>query len=122
MFIINMNKKRVLIATAIGLLCGFFCAYGTVWLAEKGELGFELTAGILAATIYNRVLMGFVIGIADGINMHPVIRGAVLGAVVGFAMSVIPVLDMGLMNGLNLMAFSVVYGVVIDIVATKFSK
>ena len=67
-----MNTKRILIATAIGLLCGLFCAYGASMIPEVAA---TLTTGMYVATVYNRVLIGFVIGIADGITLHPAARG-----------------------------------------------
>jgi len=117
-----MNTKRILIATIIGLLAGLFCAYGTIWMADKGELGFPLTAGVLAVIIYNRTLLGFVVGIADGIKLHPVLRGALLGMGVGMAMSIMSIADGDVMGGLGLMPFSIAYGIVADVVATKYGK
>lgn len=70
-----MNGKRIVIATVIGLLCGLFCAYGT---AKMEDPGFVITTGLLAAIVYNRVLIGVVIGIADDIKLHPVLRGALI--------------------------------------------
>jgi len=116
-----MNIKRVIIATAIGLLTGLFCAYGTVMLADKGELGFVLTTGILASIIYNRVLIGFVVGIADNIEIHTILRGAIIGAVISMAMSIMSLIDGDVIGGLTIIGFGVVYGIIADVVATKFS-
>ncbi len=113
-----MNTKRVLIATAIGLLCGLFCAYGTATMENPG---FVITTGILASTVYNRMLIGFVVGISDGIKLHPVIRGAIIGAGITMAMSIIPIVDGNAVGGLVFIGFGVVYGIIADVVATKFS-
>jgi hypothetical protein len=32
----EMNIKRVVIATVVGLVCGLFCAHGTMMMAERG--------------------------------------------------------------------------------------
>jgi len=117
-----MNRKRILIATFIGLLCGFFCAYGTVMMDESSDAKFQVSAGILASIIYNRVLIGFFIGIADNIKLHPVPRGALIGAIISMALSIIPIVDGDLAGGLVLIAFGVVYGIIADVAATKFSK
>ncbi|MCW3135047.1 MAG: hypothetical protein N2V78_12070 [Methanophagales archaeon] len=106
-----MNTKRVVIATIIGTLCGLFCAYGTV-LKFPGQFGILM----LAAIVYNRALIGFVIGIADTIKVYSVIRGAILGAVVSTAMAI----PAG-MGGLTLMAFGIAYGAITDIIATKLA-
>ncbi|MDI6730693.1 MAG: hypothetical protein QMD06_04045 [Candidatus Altarchaeum sp.] len=113
-----MNTKRVLIATVIGLLCGLFCAYGTVSMENHS---FVITTGILASIVYNRILIGFVVGISDGIKLHPVIRGAIIGAGITMAMSIISIVDGDVIEGLVLILFGVVYGIIADVVATKFS-
>ncbi|MCK5699465.1 MAG: hypothetical protein KAH93_06445 [Candidatus Aenigmarchaeota archaeon] len=107
-----MNTRRVTMATLLGILCGLFCAYGTV-LKFPGQ--FEIP--ILASLVYGRALLGFVIGIADNIKMHFVPRGALLGAIVSAAIA-IPAGS----GGLVLMAFGIVYGIIIDTIATKVSK
>ena len=114
-----MNTKRVLIATAIGFLAGLFCAYGTMNLEDPN---FAVTTGLLASIVYNRVLIGFVIGIADNIKLHPVLRGALIGAGITIAMSIIPILDGDVMGGLILIGFGIIYGIIADVVATRFSK
>ena len=107
-----MNTKRVIIATVIGGLCGIFCAYGAVW-KYPGRFGML----ILASIIYNRALLGFVIGIADNIKVHPIAKGAILGAIVSIAMAI----PLGISGGLTLVAFGIVYGIITDFVATKLS-
>ena len=107
-----MNAKRIIIATAIGLLCGIFCASGAAW---KYPGQFEML--ILASIVYNRVLLGFVIGIADHIKAHPILRGSILGAIVSIAIGI----PSGLSGGLTLVAFGIVYGTIADFVATRWS-
>lgn len=107
-----MNIKRIIIAMAIGMLCGIFCAYGTIW-KYPGQFGMP----ILASIVYNRALMGFVIGIADNIKVHPIVRGAVLGAIVSIAIGI----PSGISGVLTLTAFGIVYGIITDLVATKLS-
>ncbi len=79
-----MDTKRVLISAVLGLLFGGICAYGSV-----GHIPSELPmAPILASIFYNRVLLGFVIGIANSIEISPALRGAVLGIVVSAAIAI----------------------------------
>ena len=115
-----MNAKRILIATTIGLLCGLFCASGTLRIAEsRPEL--VITTGFLALIVYNRILIGLFVGLGDNIPLHPVIRGVVIGALISMAMAIMPMIDMGITDGLTLIAFGVVYGVIADVIATRFS-
>ena len=115
-----MNSKRIAIATTIGFLSGLFCAYGTIYFAESiPEL--VITTGLLALIVYNRILIGLFIGIGDNIPLHPVIRGALLGATISLAMAIMPMIDKGIIDGVTLIAFGIVYGIIADFVATKFS-
>lgn len=107
-----MNTKRIIIAMAIGVVCGIFCAYGAVW-KYPGQFGTLMVASI----IYNRALLGFVIGLADNIKAHPIVRGAILGAIVSMAMAI----PSGISGVLTLAAFGIVYGIITDFVATKLS-
>ncbi|HDS44922.1 MAG TPA: hypothetical protein ENN68_02300 [Methanomicrobia archaeon] len=114
-----MNGRRVLIATVIGLLCGLFCAYGTVMMDDPT---FMVTTGVLAAIVYNRVLIGFVVGIGDGLKLHPVLRGALFGAVITMALSISPIVDGAAIGGLTLIGFGIVYGILADLIATWATK
>jgi Na+/H+-dicarboxylate symporter len=82
-----MNTKRVLIAAIIGLICGLFCAHRTMMMAKKGEATFPVTAGILASIVYNRLLIGLVVGIVDNIRLHSVLRGGLIGTIITMAWS-----------------------------------
>ena len=113
-----MNGKRKAIATVIGLLTGLFCAYGTSTMEDPS---FVVTTGLLALIVYNRILIGLFIGVGDNIPLHPVIRGALIGALLSLAMAIMPMIDIGLTDGLTLIGFGVVYGIIADVVATKFS-
>ncbi len=106
----NISAKRVIIATVLGVICGLFCMYGTM-MKFPGQ--FE--TAILLSIVYNRALIGFVIGLAGDIKMHPATRGAVLGTIVGTAMAI----SAGMDSLLILTLFSIAYGIIIDVVTTK---
>ena len=113
-----MNTRRIVIATIIGALCGVFCAYG---MANMEDPTFPLTTGLLASTFYNRLLIGLFVGLGDNIRLHPVLRGGLIGAIITIAMSIYPIADGQPMGGIILLAFGVVYGIIADVVATRFS-
>ncbi|MFC2154392.1 hypothetical protein ACFLRC_02790 [Candidatus Altiarchaeota archaeon] len=117
-----MNVKRIVIATVVGFLFGLFCVSGMVYMGDEIDIGVPITAGLIASTLYNRVLIGFVVGIADGIPLRPLYRGALIGIVVGTGISIFPLVDGMVSNGLMLYSFHIVYGIIADVVATKFSK
>lgn len=115
-----MNRKRVIIATIIGALCGIFCS-GSI--ATTPNPGFPLTLGLLIGSFfYNRVLIGLVVGIADNINLHPVLRGGLIGAIITLTISLIPIIDGQPYGGILLLVFGIIYGIIADVIATRFSK
>ncbi len=103
-----MLVKRLIIATILGILCGIFCMYGTITKFPE----FAADTLFLIGIVYNRTLIGIVIGIADNIDLHPALRGAVIGVVVSMAMAI---LDAAWI----LLGFGLVYGVLIDVVTSK---
>jgi hypothetical protein len=102
-----MNVKRLVIATILGILCGLFCMYGAM-TKFPGEFDTLALIGI----VYNRALIGIVIGIADNIDLHPALRGAIIGVVVSMAMAIFDAAWI-------VVGFGLVYGVLIDVVTTK---
>ncbi len=104
-----MNVKRLVIATILGILCGLFCMYGAM-TKFPGEFDTLALIGI----VYNRALIGIVIGTSDNIDLHPALRGAVIGVVVSMAMAIF-----GGDGALIVLAFGLVYGVLIDVVTSK---
>lgn len=111
-FVGHINTRRIKFSLALGVVAGAICLYGTMT-----SIPGVLTIPILATIFYDRVLLGFVVGIADGLKIHPLIRGAIIGAVVSLLIAI----PSGVIGGALLMSGGVVYGIVIDLVATKFS-
>ena len=105
-----MLVKRLIIATILGILCGLFCMYGTISKFPE----FAADTLFLVGIVYNRALIGVVIGIADNIDIHPALRGAVIGVVVSMAMAIFSTEGM-----LALLGFGLVYGVLIDVVTSR---
>lgn len=111
-FVGYINTRRIKSSLALGVVAGAICLYGTMT-----SIPGVLTIPILSTIFYDRVLLGFVVGIADGLKIHPLIRGAIIGAVVSLLIAI----PSGVIGGALLMSGGVVYGIVIDLVATKFS-
>jgi len=84
--------------------------YGTITKFPE----FAADTLFLIGIVYNRALIGVVIGIADNIDLHPAMRGAVIGVVVSMAMAIFSSEGM-----LALLGFGLVYGVLIDVVTSR---
>lgn len=115
-----MDWKRILAASAVGVLSGVFCVAGTI--SMKDQFSFEVTNGVLASTFYNRFLIGFVVGIADRIGLKPYLRGPLLGALVGLGLAAYPLFDSDIGGAVVLLTFSAAYGLLADIIASRFSQ
>lgn len=112
-----MNIKRLIIAVIIASLFGLFCAYGTSMIEIKG---FEITLPYLLTVFYARLLIGFFVGIADNINpLQTKYKNAILrGAIFGLITSIVIAFYGG---GEIFIAFGIIYGIITDVIATKFS-
>jgi len=53
---------------------------------------------------------------------HPIIRGALAGIIVNFALGINPLLDGEPMGAVILVGAGLIYGVIIDLMATWLSK
>lgn len=108
-------KKRIVISIITGSLLGILCIIGAG--VRMGFVGNEV---FLAATWFNRFMMGAVIGLAGGLKItksyNPLIRGGLLGLMVTFSLYIST-------NFIDTPGFiaGIIYGVIIDAVATKYA-
>ncbi|HNR43973.1 MAG TPA: hypothetical protein PLI06_08575 [Methanofastidiosum sp.] len=111
-----INNKRILIGLLTGAILGVFCIIGV-----GARIGYENYI-FLIGMWYNRVVMGLLIGLADNIQItkghkNVLLRGALLGLIVSSAIFIstefrdVPSFFAG-----------IVYGVIIDFVASKYGK
>jgi hypothetical protein len=108
----------MLISLAVAALCGVFCAY---WTSGVEIPGFEITLPYLLTIFYNRLLMGFVIGLAGGIrilkkeSLNSLIRGIIIGAIISVGISFYG-------GGFAFIGAGILYGALTDLLATRFDK
>lgn len=112
-----MEKKRLIAGIITGALLGVLCIIG-----GGIRLGFSGNSMLLAGMWYNRLVMGAFIGLAGNIHIvkgkaNVVVRGLSLGALIGFAF----LLSTGFRDPIGFGA-AIVYGLIIDMVATKWEK
>ena len=108
-------NKRVLASTILGGILGIFCIIGIS--LRMGYTGNEL---FILATWINRVVMGFVVGLAGGFIFKKksnlvYLRGAIIGLIISGSFYLAT-------SFIDLPGFfaGIVYGIIIDYVATKY--
>jgi hypothetical protein len=111
-----MYQKRLLACTFGGILSAVICLVG-----KQIIYGFpEITWDVLAVTMANRILLGFIIGISCW-SIHYLLHGAILGLIVSLSVSI------GFLPG-NILGFSlytpagIVYGIMIEWLSTIVFK
>ena len=126
---LSVMCKRMLICKTLGIVFGLLC----VSLAASG--GGEVWGTALMLTIlFNRLLIGVVVALAGFISIHPVfqfriypwLRGFLVGALVSLYIAIgMFIAPSGLPNIWTIFWMTIlvggIYGMIIDVVATKFS-
>ena len=116
----GINVNRMTIALVIGALFGIFCA----WATSNAPIPAQwLTVEFLIYIWYNRLILGFVLGISDNIKIikskygNSIVRGAIIGTIVSVILVIIPGWP-----AISYLFAGTIYGIVIDLIATKFGK
>ncbi|MHB8162882.1 MAG: hypothetical protein ACYDDV_00870 [Methanoregula sp.] len=110
-----VQKKRIAITTAIGLLTGLYCA-GSLLVAAPP--GITPEPWFMVMILYGRILQGFVIGFANEIPLRPVLRGAGLGAIFSLLLCIVPLFAHNYFGAVMLLIFGIIYGALADVIAS----
>lgn len=110
----NMLKRRMIVSLAAGALLGVVCIVGA-----SARSGFGLEVTYLFAFWYNRLLMGFVIGLLDSSPGLPGVfyRGALIGLLVSFAFYS----SIGFGDPVGFIA-GIIYGAIIEYFAFRYGS
>jgi len=112
-----MKNKRLVISTTLGALLGIFCIIGV-----SSRLGFTGNELFILSTWINRVIIGFVIGLAPYYKIKKTTKNSLFrGALVGFLISGSFYLATAFKDTPGFFA-GIVYGIIIDYFATKYEK
>ncbi|MCF8303315.1 MAG: hypothetical protein K9I94_08600 [Bacteroidales bacterium] len=111
-----MKTQRTVIALILGVIFGTFCA----WTSSKAP-EVDLSTPVLVGLGFNRVILGLVIAMADRIKWHSILRGAVLGIIVSLEVG-FSALSNGWEGFFMLVGAGLVYGIIIDFVATYATR
>jgi MFS family permease len=113
---IMIRKKRIIITTAIGILTGLYCAGSLLVFAPPGVTP---EPWFMMMIFYGRTIQGLVIGFADGISLHPAVRGAALGAIFSLLLCIVPLFAHNYTGAGLLFVFGIIYGVLADWIASR---
>ena len=106
-----MINQRLKVSFLNGIILGVVCIIGT-----GIRIGSNVQALYLISLLYNRILMGIVIGLLPNKNgIKIIIRGAIIGFLISFAFY----LTTEFRDIIGLIA-GIAYGIIIDLVATRY--
>ena len=108
-----MNKKRLVVCLLGGVISAGVCMLGATM---RGVIA-DVAPAALAASIFNRLMIGFVIAIS-GWKIHYLVHGAVIGLLVTLITSLGFLTD----NPTNFLLYTVagvIYGMFIEWLATR---
>jgi hypothetical protein len=105
-----MKKKRIIITTLLGLICGCIS-----WAVCKYGMGHSQPISVNLVIVLFNGLMGFTIGIS-ALRWHWVLHGLVLGGLFGFILGLIALGHGDVFIWPLVMGFA--YGFVIELVTT----
>ena len=111
-----MKNNRILVSTALGAILGIFCIIGV-----SGRIPISGNELYFIGMWYNRVIMGFVIGLSSDLTiiknekLNPIIRGLLLGFFISLAILLSS-------QAKDIMSFfaGIVYGIIIDALVTWY--
>lgn len=111
-----MKNKRLLVCLTGGLLAGIICLAGGRLSGNITELSFPITA----STVFNRLMLGFCIGISN-LKLNHLLHGMLIGLLVSLISS-ISFLEDGVIGFIFFNTAGIVYGLLIEVFATKVFK
>ncbi len=111
-----MNNKRLLICTTGGVIAGIICLVGGHLTGNIKELAFSE----VAPTFFNRIMLGFVIGIST-IKINYLLHGILIGFLISLISS-IGFTGPDLTGFILFTTAGIIYGFLIELFATRIFK
>jgi hypothetical protein len=111
-----MENKRLLICTLGGIIAGIICSTGGLL---SGNIS-EFTFFAIAPAFFNRLMLGFIIGISC-LKLNYLFHGMVMGLSVSLITS-IPFLEANIKGFMFFTIAGIIYGLLIELFATKVFK
>jgi hypothetical protein len=111
-----MENRRLLICCIGGIIAGFICTAGGLLSGNISEFSFFA----IAPAFFNRLMLGFFIGISS-LKMNFLFHGILIGLFVSLITS-IPFLEGNLKGFMFFTIAGIIYGILIELFATKVFK
>ena len=111
-----MKNKRLIICIAGGIITGMLCVSGGLLSGNITELTFFAVSG----TFFNRIMLGFIIGISN-LKIHYLLHGTLLGFLVSLIISV-SFLESGIKGFIMFTVAGMIYGLLIELFATRIFR
>ena len=114
------GKKGVRLVSSVilGAIFGIVCWFGITYIS-----GYQMSTAEILATILNRALIGFCIGISNWKNMNYLLHGLIMGLLVTIPLSIFPLMDGRILMGFaSLEVAGAVYGLLTELIVTKLLK
>ncbi len=111
-----MKNKRLLICTIGGIIAGLICSVGGLLSGNIAEFSFFA----IASTFFNRIMLGFFIGISC-LKIDYLLHGMLIGFLVSCINS-ISFLENNVKGFLFFTIAGIIYGLLIELFATKVFK
>jgi len=118
-----MTKKkravRLIVSIVLGFIFGIIC-----WLSTRSSprMEIELTLAMILGIIFNRAMIGFVIGISGLKRLNFFLHGIIVGLVVTLPMSIYPLAGGEITGFILLEVAGAVYGLLIELIVTKLFR
>lgn len=112
----GINIKRMIICLILGALAGVYCAFASAAFNR-------ISISYMIYLWYNRLILGFVISIAENITIINNKRGnsVIRGALIGFIISLIIIIISGL-AAISYLIVGIIFGALIDLLATLLAS
>lgn len=108
-----MNNKRLIVCTIGGIVAGIICSAGGYLTGNIPELTFTA----VAPAFFNRIMLGFLIGISS-LRINYLTHGILMGFLVSL-MTSIEFIGQDMSGFIFFTVAGIIYGILIELFATK---
>ncbi len=111
-----MKEKRFLICLIGGIITATICITGGILREAITGFSFGLIASVL-----NRILIGFTIGISNLKSLHYILHGAIIGGILSLTIS-FTFLPGDILSFILYTFAGIIYGILIELFSTRIFK